>query len=166
MRMVFAVWFLAHGVAHLPDSLVSWQLRDFSRLPFHTTVLGDSVDIGTVGNPPGLGRMRPSLGLGSRLSDPGEWDADTRVLLGNLRRGDMPRAAGGGTSRSATRAGVLQGSPRALRARRWPSLGRVGVRTDGDRRQADADVRHQPARTGRGSAATARSRERPRSGGA
>jgi len=49
MRIGFAVWFLAHGVAHLPGFLVSWQLRDFSGLPFHTTVLGDSVDIGTVG---------------------------------------------------------------------------------------------------------------------
>src|SRR3954451_18196685 len=49
MRIVFAVWFLAHGVAHLPGFLVCWQLRDSSGLPFHTTVLGDSVDIGTVG---------------------------------------------------------------------------------------------------------------------
>lgn len=49
MRILLAVWFLAHGVAHLPGFLVSWQLRAFSDLPFHTTIFADSVDIGTVG---------------------------------------------------------------------------------------------------------------------
>ncbi|HJZ71068.1 MAG TPA: hypothetical protein VKE51_04965 [Vicinamibacterales bacterium] len=49
MRIVFALWFLAHGVGHLPGFLVSWQLRDFAGLPFHTTVLAGSVDVGAVG---------------------------------------------------------------------------------------------------------------------
>ena len=49
MRIVFAVWFLAHGVAHLPGFLISWQLREFSGLPFHTTVLANRVDVGKIG---------------------------------------------------------------------------------------------------------------------
>ena len=50
---------------------------------------------------------------------------------------------------------------RPLRARRRRSVGRVAVRTDGDRRHADADDRHQPARTRRDSAARPRYREGP-----
>jgi hypothetical protein len=49
MRFLLAVWLLAHGVAHLPGFLVSWQLRTFSDLPFRTTILANRVDIGTVG---------------------------------------------------------------------------------------------------------------------
>jgi len=40
-------------------------------------------------------------------------------------------------------------------------VGRVDLRADGDRRQADTDDRHQPAGTGRGSPATARSLNAP-----
>jgi hypothetical protein len=49
MRTLLAVWFFAHGVAHLPGFLVSWQLRTFPDLPFRTTILANSVDVGTVG---------------------------------------------------------------------------------------------------------------------
>jgi hypothetical protein len=49
MRVLVAAWFLAHGLAHLPGFLVASQLRSFSELPFHTTILGDSVDVGVVG---------------------------------------------------------------------------------------------------------------------
>jgi len=49
MRIALAIWFVAHGVAHLPGFLVAWRLRDFSGLPFHTTVLANRVDIGTAG---------------------------------------------------------------------------------------------------------------------
>ena len=49
MRVLLAAWLLAHGVAHLPGFLVSWQLHDFPDLPFHTTILADRVDIGAVG---------------------------------------------------------------------------------------------------------------------
>ena len=49
MRIVLALWFFAHGVAHLPGFLVSWQLRTFTELPFRTTILANSVDVGTVG---------------------------------------------------------------------------------------------------------------------
>ena len=49
MRIFLALWFFAHGVAHLPGFLVSWQLRTFAELPFRTTILADSIDVGTVG---------------------------------------------------------------------------------------------------------------------
>lgn len=49
MRILLAAWFLAHGLAHLPGFLVSWQLRSLPDLPFHTTILSDTVDIGRVG---------------------------------------------------------------------------------------------------------------------
>lgn len=49
MRILLAVWFFAHGLAHVPGFIVAWQLRSFPSLPFHTTVLADSIDIGRVG---------------------------------------------------------------------------------------------------------------------
>ena len=49
MRIILALWFFTHGVAHLPGFLVSWQLRTFTELPFRTTILANSVDVGTVG---------------------------------------------------------------------------------------------------------------------
>ena len=93
-------------------------------------------------------------------------DADTSVLHGNLGvRGHRPPAACGGPGRSTTRTGVLQGSPGALRARRWAPLGGVDLRADGDRRRADTDVRHQPAATGCASPKAHRSAERAHSVG-
>jgi hypothetical protein len=34
MRIVLAALLLAHGVAHLPGFLVSWQLRSFPEMPY------------------------------------------------------------------------------------------------------------------------------------
>ena len=49
MRIILALWFFAHGVAHLPGFLVSWRLWTFTELPFRTTILANSVDVGTFG---------------------------------------------------------------------------------------------------------------------
>jgi hypothetical protein len=49
MRIVLAVLLLAHGIAHLPGFLVSWRLRSFAEMPYRTTILGGSVDIGDGG---------------------------------------------------------------------------------------------------------------------
>ena len=49
MRIVLAVLMVAHGIAHLPGFLVSWQLRSFPEMPFRTTILGSSLDVGAVG---------------------------------------------------------------------------------------------------------------------
>ena len=45
----FAALLLAHGVAHLPGFLVSWQLRSFPETPYRTAILGGSVDVGDGG---------------------------------------------------------------------------------------------------------------------
>ena len=49
MRIVFAVLLVAHGVAHLPGFLVSWQLQSFPELPYRTTIVGGSIDVGSSG---------------------------------------------------------------------------------------------------------------------
>ena len=49
MRIVLAALMVAHGIAHLPGFLVSWQLRSFPEMPFRTTILGSSLDVGTGG---------------------------------------------------------------------------------------------------------------------
>lgn len=49
MRIVLAALLVAHGVAHLPGFLVSWQLRTFAEMPYRTTILGGTIDIGSGG---------------------------------------------------------------------------------------------------------------------
>jgi len=49
MRLVFAFLLLAHSIAHLPGFLVAWRLFDFQELPYRTTILGASLDVGATG---------------------------------------------------------------------------------------------------------------------
>ena len=49
MRYVLALLLLGHGVAHLPGFLVGWKLASFTELPFRTTVLAHTVDVGIGG---------------------------------------------------------------------------------------------------------------------
>jgi hypothetical protein len=49
VRYALALLLLGHGIAHLPGFLVGWQLASFPELPFSTTVLAHSVDVGIVG---------------------------------------------------------------------------------------------------------------------
>jgi hypothetical protein len=49
MRYVLAILLLGHGVAHLPGFLVGWQLASFPELPFRTTVIAHTVDVGLTG---------------------------------------------------------------------------------------------------------------------
>lgn len=49
MRNALALLLLGHGIAHLPGFLVGWQLASFPELPFRTTVLAHTVDVGVVG---------------------------------------------------------------------------------------------------------------------
>ena len=49
MRYALALLLLGHGIAHLPGFLVGWQLASFPELPFRTTVLAQTVDVGVVG---------------------------------------------------------------------------------------------------------------------
>jgi hypothetical protein len=49
MRYALALLLLGHGIAHLPGFLVGWQLAAYPELPFRTTVLAHSVDVGVAG---------------------------------------------------------------------------------------------------------------------
>jgi hypothetical protein len=49
VRYVIAVLLLGHGIAHVPGFLVGWQLASFPELPFRTTVLAHTVDVGVGG---------------------------------------------------------------------------------------------------------------------
>jgi hypothetical protein len=49
MRYGLALLLLGHGIAHLPGFLVGWQLASFPELPFRTTVLAHTVNVGIVG---------------------------------------------------------------------------------------------------------------------
>lgn len=49
MRYALAFLLLGHGIAHLPGFLVGWQLASFPELPFRTTVIAHTVDVGLIG---------------------------------------------------------------------------------------------------------------------
>jgi hypothetical protein len=49
MRFIVAFLLFAHGIAHLPGFIVSWQLGSFPDLPYRTTIFGTSLDVGPEG---------------------------------------------------------------------------------------------------------------------
>jgi hypothetical protein len=49
MRLVFAFFLLAHGVAHLVGFVSSWKLATLAELPYKTTVFSGRVDVGDAG---------------------------------------------------------------------------------------------------------------------
>lgn len=49
MYIVLAVFLFLHGFAHLPGFIVSWRLADLKGMPYKTTILTNSVDIGEIG---------------------------------------------------------------------------------------------------------------------
>ena len=49
MRFLLAFLLLAHGIAHVPGFLVSWQLASFPDLTYRTTIFGTSVNVGPEG---------------------------------------------------------------------------------------------------------------------
>jgi hypothetical protein len=49
VRRAAAVFFLAHGVAHLLGFLGSWRLGEFADAPYTTSVLNGAIDVGDVG---------------------------------------------------------------------------------------------------------------------
>jgi hypothetical protein len=87
MRIILAVWLFAHGVAHLPGFLVSWQLWTSPDLPFHTTILANKVDIGTTGiRVIGIGWLLGAVGfMGLAIAvslQAAWWQKATFVILG------------------------------------------------------------------------------------
>jgi hypothetical protein len=49
MRVLVALLLLAHGVAHIPGFISAWQLRMLAGLPYRTTLLAGSIDVGVLG---------------------------------------------------------------------------------------------------------------------
>ena len=49
MRFLLAFLLFAHGLAHVPGFLVSWQLAVFPDLAYRTTIFGTAVDVGPEG---------------------------------------------------------------------------------------------------------------------
>ena len=49
MMTFFAVLLIAHGAAHLPGFIVPWKLAYFSEMPYKTSVLGGTLDLGADG---------------------------------------------------------------------------------------------------------------------
>jgi hypothetical protein len=49
IRLIFSAWFFAHGIAHIPAFLVSWQLWRTASMPFHTKILNDRIEVGSGG---------------------------------------------------------------------------------------------------------------------
>jgi hypothetical protein len=49
MRVAFALLLLIHGVAHLVDFVVSWQIATLKEMPYKTTILANSINVGDSG---------------------------------------------------------------------------------------------------------------------
>ncbi|MEA2722947.1 MAG: hypothetical protein QOH59_718, partial [Gemmatimonadales bacterium] len=49
MRAALSFFFIVHGIAHLPGFLVPWRLAAPAEIPYTTTVLGGTADLGRVG---------------------------------------------------------------------------------------------------------------------
>ena len=49
MHLAFAVLLALHGIAHLVGFLVPWRLMTSDEMPYSTTLLGGTVDVGATG---------------------------------------------------------------------------------------------------------------------
>ena len=49
MRIALSLLFIVHGIAHLPGFLVPWRLAAPAGVPYTTTVLAGTADLGSVG---------------------------------------------------------------------------------------------------------------------
>ena len=49
MRAAFSLLLILHGIAHLPGFLVPWRLAAPAEMPYATTVLDGTADLGPVG---------------------------------------------------------------------------------------------------------------------
>ena len=49
MRSTLSLLFLVHGIAHLPGFLIPWRRAAPAGIPYSTTVLAGTADLGTVG---------------------------------------------------------------------------------------------------------------------
>ena len=49
MHIVFAVILFGHGFAHLVGFVVPWRIATLKEMPYKTTVLADSINVGDMG---------------------------------------------------------------------------------------------------------------------
>src|SRR5688500_3479839 len=49
MRVALAILLLLHGIAHTPGFVVPWRLATLADLPYRTTLLDGTVDVGPIG---------------------------------------------------------------------------------------------------------------------
>jgi hypothetical protein len=49
LRVLVALLLVGHGVAHLLGFVVAWRIREFAELPYSTTILGGTMDVGHMG---------------------------------------------------------------------------------------------------------------------
>ena len=49
MHIIFGIFLIAHGVAHLVGFVTYWKIASFEEMPYKTTLLADRVDVGDVG---------------------------------------------------------------------------------------------------------------------
>jgi hypothetical protein len=49
MRILLAFLFIAHGIAHLPGFVVPWRLATLPGLPYKTSMINGSVQVGGMG---------------------------------------------------------------------------------------------------------------------
>ena len=49
MHIIFGIFLIAHGIAHLVGFVTYWKIASFEEMPYKTTLLADRMDIGDVG---------------------------------------------------------------------------------------------------------------------
>ena len=49
IRIVLALFLVAHGIAHLVGFVVPWKIATMKEMPYKTTILSGSIDLGDVG---------------------------------------------------------------------------------------------------------------------
>ncbi|UCD43503.1 MAG: ABC transporter permease [Chloroflexota bacterium] len=49
MQIIFGIFLIAHGIAHLVGFVTYWRIASFEEMPYKTTLLSDRVDVGDAG---------------------------------------------------------------------------------------------------------------------
>lgn len=49
MHIIFGIFLIAHGIAHLVGFVTYWKIASFEEMPYKTTLLSDRVDVGDAG---------------------------------------------------------------------------------------------------------------------
>jgi hypothetical protein len=49
MRTAFAIFLFLHGFAHLPGFIVPWRIAGLDEMPYKTTLLSGTVNVGDIG---------------------------------------------------------------------------------------------------------------------